>query len=291
MAVMPTLSVVYCPNPLRPSSEREHKTVALLEGDTVQAVVERLGLQDTPLTVTLGGCRLSAIGRRATRVRPGDVLVLQQVAGVAAPTGAAKLVMYGGMAYGTAIAIGTILAFAANVAISMALSAVASSLTRKGGPQQTDNVPTAYSIEGGANAARPYEPLPLVLGEHRVFPDYASRPFAEFVPDPTCITDIINGTTSTEERLHPPFELDATGNPVAPWTELTGFIGGDGNYNYYGDNAERTYTYPNGGNTVTIPHTFVVRRWSSPVWHPGDPEVTTYEDWRDSLSPGWEGGS
>ncbi|MCY4548112.1 MAG: host specificity factor TipJ family phage tail protein [Defluviicoccus sp.] len=45
-----------------------------------------------------------------------------------------------------------------------------------GAPEQGEPV---YSLAGGANRARLYEPLPLVLGEHRVFPDLAAREFTE----------------------------------------------------------------------------------------------------------------
>ena len=43
-----------------------------------------------------------------------------------------------------------------------------------------------YSLVGGANRARPYEPLPLVLGSHRMFPDLGAREYTVFgsaVPD------------------------------------------------------------------------------------------------------------
>ena len=38
-----------------------------------------------------------------------------------------------------------------------------------------------YSLTGGANRARPYRPLLLVLGEHRVFPDLGAAGYTEFV--------------------------------------------------------------------------------------------------------------
>ncbi|MEY2632171.1 MAG: hypothetical protein RIR00_825, partial [Pseudomonadota bacterium] len=37
-----------------------------------------------------------------------------------------------------------------------------------------------YSLSGGSNSLRLYEPLPLVLGSTRVFPDYLSKPFTEY---------------------------------------------------------------------------------------------------------------
>ena len=40
-----------------------------------------------------------------------------------------------------------------------------------------------YSLTAGANSARPYETILLVLGEHRVFPDIVSRPYTEYDAD------------------------------------------------------------------------------------------------------------
>ena len=37
-----------------------------------------------------------------------------------------------------------------------------------------------YSLAGGANRARPWEPLPLVLGTHRLYPDLAAQPYTEY---------------------------------------------------------------------------------------------------------------
>jgi hypothetical protein len=272
---MPTLSVTWCPNPLRPTSDREHKTVALMDGDTVYSVIVRLGLRDTPLAATLNGQRVYASMLRATTVRTSDVLVLQQAArGIETSAIAAKFIMYGDMAYGAAMAWATVISFAANAVISMAISAVASSLAKPSGSsnsQKADNAPNAYGIEGGANGARPYEPLPLVLGEHRVFPDYATRPFAEFVLDPTAVQEVINNTPATEMRLHPPFSVTA-GVAAEPWTKISAneFV------TYYGDNAARTLT--SSVSTVTQPHTFVISVAGSNV------QVATYEDYLSLTS-------
>ncbi len=40
-----------------------------------------------------------------------------------------------------------------------------------------------YSLTGGANRARPYAPVPLILGAHRIFPDLAAAPWARFDND------------------------------------------------------------------------------------------------------------
>ncbi len=48
-----------------------------------------------------------------------------------------------------------------------------------------ENVPVEpiYSLSGSGNRARLYEPLPLVLGRHRMFPDVAAAGFTEFMGD------------------------------------------------------------------------------------------------------------
>ncbi len=40
-----------------------------------------------------------------------------------------------------------------------------------------------YSISQGRNTIRPYQPMPLVIGKHRVKPDYSGKPFTEYTRD------------------------------------------------------------------------------------------------------------
>ena len=42
---------------------------------------------------------------------------------------------------------------------------------------------SVFSLHGGANQARPYEPAMLVLGEHRAFPDLAAQERMQFIGD------------------------------------------------------------------------------------------------------------
>ncbi len=37
-----------------------------------------------------------------------------------------------------------------------------------------------YSLSGGSNSLRPYSPMQVVCGTHRVFPDYGAKPYTEF---------------------------------------------------------------------------------------------------------------
>ena len=48
----------------------------------------------------------------------------------------------------------------------------------------------AYSLGAGDNRARPYDPMPLLLGEHRVFPDLSAPEYA-----------VLGGSTTTLWRI------------------------------------------------------------------------------------------
>lgn len=45
---------------------------------------------------------------------------------------------------------------------------------------KTENNPT-YSIAGGSNQSRPWQPMTLVFGRHKVVPDLSAKPYTEFV--------------------------------------------------------------------------------------------------------------
>ncbi|WP_343590112.1 MoaD/ThiS family protein [Paracidovorax wautersii] len=288
---MDLMHVTWCPHPLRPSADRQMLPVVLERGDTLARVLRRLQLGAT-LAVDVNG---RAVGREAwgsTALRPRDVVVVRQaVAGTEVGAYAtAKAVMVGEVAYSTAALIGTVVSFSVNTLIAFGISTLVSSLTSKRGPAGVENTPTAYSISGGSNGSRQFGPLPLVLGEHRLLPDYASAPFAEFVLDPSTHTDVINATPQTEVRTAPPFALDHTSDPplpLSPWT----LIATAGGYGYYGDNAQRTYTDGRLSigkpEPVTQPHTFVVRVQTSD----DSSEVTTYEEYTAEAAQSGGGNS
>jgi len=301
------IDVVWCPNPLRPVGDRQVRRLLLTGTDTVDSVVHRLALHGTPLQATLNGAELARRRWGRKRVHAGDVLVLRQLAKgveVGAAAGAAATAKGAG-AYAALIA--AVVTIAVNVAISLAISALINSLTKKDGASSggnKDTSPAGYGIEGGSNTARAYEPLALVLGEHRLFPDYASRPFTEFVLDPTTATEVINNDVTTVDVPVPPFGFDVTetggnnGTPItktrkvwAPWV-LTGTVTqevGKTVIEYYADTAARSYIRPDSfgllqGGAVTMPHTFAIRYIEKQIGTPGQPEtpekaeVTTWEE-------------
>jgi len=258
-----------------PASRR---TITRLLGtgrDTVDSVVRRLALQATPLEVTLNARSIPRRRWPRVRVRAGDLLVMRQVVrGTGAGEAAAASATAAGKTAATATAISLAVTFAVNLAIGLALSFVAQALfgPKKQSTSETRNDPASYSLEGGSNQIRTYGPLPVVLGEHQLFPDYASRPWSENVPDPSTTHEVINNTPRYEPQTAPEFIWDAiAGAPEAPWIELLPPDGsGDG---YYGDSQIREYRRV--GGTVTQPHTFVTR------YNPAGPleHITTYESY------------
>lgn len=277
---VPVLDVTWCPNPLRPISERETRRLALTGSDTVDSIIRRLGLQPASVLAELNGRAVAHRRYHRKKVREEDVLVLQQVArgtGIGEAAGSAAAGAAFGkttVSVGTALAIGAVVTFAVNLALSLAVSALLASLSKKKEQRPTnDYTPTAYSIEGGSNTARPYEPLPLVLGEHRFFPDYASRPFAEFVPDASTSTEVINRVPTFDYRAPPAINIE-TFDPAdedaalpAPWVLIESGVD-DSSPAYpkkwwrYGDGAARTMAKVNEETwtveQVTYPHSFVV---------------------------------
>ena len=83
---------------------------------------------------------------------------------------------------------------AIGAAISIVGGLVINAIAPLPGPDQTRTLPAnpLYSLTGGANRARPYEPLLLVLGTHRVFPDLGAAEYTETVGDDQYLHQIFN---------------------------------------------------------------------------------------------------
>ncbi len=49
-----------------------------------------------------------------------------------------------------------------------------------------------YSLSGGSNSVRPYSPMQVVMGTHRVFPDYGAKPYTELRGDDQYLYQLFN---------------------------------------------------------------------------------------------------
>lgn len=84
--------------------------------------------------------------------------------------------------YGTtAAAIGAAVTLVGgNLLLNALLPPPKQSLPELANGNKTENNPT-YSIAGGSNQSRPWQPMTLVFGRHKVVPDLAAKPYTEFV--------------------------------------------------------------------------------------------------------------
>ena len=155
------------------------------------------------LAVTLDGVRVPPAAWDSVLVRPGDVVGLTPAVALGGGGGggggtdpvrtalqvavvAAALYVGGPAAaktWGWSATTGKILSATVLVGGSLLVNAIAppplpdADLPGEGPAGRSQRAPV-YTLTGGANRARPYEPLPLVLGSHRLYPDAAIQPWS-----------------------------------------------------------------------------------------------------------------
>ena len=86
------------------------------------------------------------------------------------------------------------MAMAAAIAITgnMIISALFKPSLASSASGSIDSVSPTYSLSGGSNKVRPYAPLPVLMGSHRIFPDYGAKPYTEFVGDDQYLYQVFN---------------------------------------------------------------------------------------------------
>ncbi|NNG04357.1 MAG: phage tail protein, partial [Inquilinus sp.] len=108
-----------------------------------------------------------------------QIALIAAVAAFAGPLGATFATQFGVTA-----TVGTALAGAAiGLAGSLLINAIAPPAAPKFDRLSAERDSPTYSIAGGSNALRPWGPVPLLLGQHRVFPPYAAQPYTEVEGD------------------------------------------------------------------------------------------------------------
>ena len=74
-----------------------------------------------------------------------------------------------------------------------------------------------YSLTGGRNQARAYQPMPLVLGEHRVVPDLAAAPYSEIEGDDQYLYTAFHFGLGDLQVTN----LEIGGTPIASYSDVT----------------------------------------------------------------------
>lgn len=196
-------NVVFCPHPLLPDVGRRLIFEAPRGGERLDAYLQRvLGRLPEPCVVTVGDTAIPRQWWPRVTVKPlavvrvaaavdgggnsdvGRIVLTIVVIAVAVYTGglAAGALGFAEGSVGASIVGGVVSAAVMQVGM-MAVNALmplpTADLSRASGET---NSPT-YSLAGASNRARRYEPLPLVIGTHRLFPDAACASYTLFEGD------------------------------------------------------------------------------------------------------------
>lgn len=187
---MPAPSLVYCPHPLLAAAGRRIVYEPFLQGESIGAYLDRAGVGlSPPVLLALNDRPVPREQWHATFPRPGDLITV-------------RALVQGGGDSGGSNPIRTILSIAllvvapqmgawllpANTALGTALVMVGGSLLvnalapppKPPKPGESAAASPTYALSGAANRARPFEPLPLVFGTHRIYPDLGAKPYTEF---------------------------------------------------------------------------------------------------------------
>lgn len=204
-------SLVHLPNPITPAG-KVLSYAAFLPGETLEAYLARVGVRvvDAPMHVWHNGHRVPAMLWKRLIPKAGDQIVIR--AKMEGGGGGGKILRavalvalvvvsagYGaalggalGFAGATAGAIGSsIIMLAGTMLINALLPMPRPTMGKLGVGEKYESSPT-YSIQGGRNRSRPWEPMALVMGTHRVVPDLGAIPYTIQLGDDQYLHQIFN---------------------------------------------------------------------------------------------------
>ena len=131
-----------------------------------------------------------------------------------------------------------------------------------------ETTPT-YSLSGGSNQQRPYQPMPVVFGTHRFFPDTAVKPYTEFKGE--------------DQYLYQIFHLGLSTTSFSDWKIGTNPITNYQNYTWYNQDSQGKITsFPGNvdtaaGSTLEQSAGWITRTTSSDTFKIGiDLDATIY---------------
>lgn len=197
-----TPRLVYSPHPLLAHADRRLIATEFLPGESVADYLARVGVPlDAPCHLALNDRLLPRAEWARVCPQPGDLLTVR--AAVHGGKGSdplrtiltiAVIVASGqyGAAVGGTLGIGqaagqAVILVGGSLLINTLLPPPIPEL--RGGDRAES--PT-YALSGGSNRARPFEPLPLILGQHRVYPDLGANSYTEFVGEDQYLYQVFN---------------------------------------------------------------------------------------------------
>jgi predicted phage tail protein len=217
-ASLPVLT--YSPHPFLASKDRQLIYVPYVEGETIGRYLDRVGIRvidnaDTVLmvngqhvsrelwymakpksgtTITL---RIVPAGGDSNPIAAIAMIALAIFAPGIGQLGVGFLTSSAGLGISFSAGMGTLVAGVITGAVVMVGGMIINALFAPPTQQLQDarapeSVSQNYSLSGGSNQPRYYGPLPLILGEHRVFPDLTSKPYTENFSDDQFLIQLFN---------------------------------------------------------------------------------------------------
>lgn len=198
------IEVIWRPHPLLPAADVTHLPQPYTPGQTVRELLLKTPI-DTgqPIAIIVDDKLLTVEEWDTVCPKPGQIInvkaevqggggggsnplqvvaliaIVVIAAALAAPTGGLSLVAAFGIEASTAAMIAAAFAVAGAMIVNAIFAPSTTGIDTSNNGQYSQPSPT-YSLSGGNNRIRPYESMPIVMGEHRFFPDFASRPFTEY---------------------------------------------------------------------------------------------------------------
>lgn len=206
------LDIIYRPHPILPAADCKYYAHPWKQGSTIREILIANGIdQFQPISIVLDDRLLTVQEWDTVCPLPGQIInvkaevqggggggggsnPLQIVAMVAlvvvaailaAPTGGASLWLAGAIGTSAATA-GMIIGGVVMIAGSLIINAVfaaqmpSADLGNMSGSTSSMQTSPTYGISGGQNRQRPYEPMPVLMGQHVIYFDLASKPFTEY---------------------------------------------------------------------------------------------------------------
>lgn len=239
MEMTPTL--VWSPHPLLAGAGRQLIHIPFWPAESVAAYLTRLGVpvSDRPVILALNDKIIARSDWDKAFPRDGDIITvrarvqggggdggsdpLRTVLTIAVLAFAPQAAAYLSWGLGISTTAGTALAL---IGGSLLVDQLAP-LPKPNNPgQSSSTISPTYALTGAGNRMRPFEPLPLVFGMHKIFPDLGVAPYTEFrgedhylylvfnfgLADITLTDFRIGDTALTEYQGVETEESDATGN-------------------------------------------------------------------------------
>ncbi len=178
--------LIYCPHPLFATADRDFFYECVLPGESLAGYLDRIGvdLAGRQWLLTLNDVVIPRDAWAMTFPGESDLIVLQVLTGDDGGDSnkvirtIATLAVMVASAYTGGLA-GAMIAIGGGLAVAKLFPPILPPIKTLRGDRES---PT-YSVSGGSNRGRPFEPMPCVLGQHRIFPDLGARTYTEFQGD------------------------------------------------------------------------------------------------------------